>query len=692
MPTYLTPGVYFEKPRVQEALTPQRTDIAGFVGLAERGPLHVPQRLTTWRQFQQRYGGFLPYSYLAYAVRAFFENGGRVCWVVRVADVDTAQLAQVKILDDAGRTAYQVRALDPGTWGQELAVSVQSANLAASQHVVIAGLPDDQLAVASIAGFETGSWVRLTQAVGASTVQITRRVQKVDVIRGTLHFDEPLAGSGLHPEDGDHPISAESQEFTLLVWQADQIVERFDGVAPDSQHSRFALDTVNESSRLIRLAQDGGDFLPQMPWRGQLVGGANGLRTLNLFDYIGTPQGDVYGLAALAEIDEVSLLAMPDLTIRPQAPPPSRRAPHRSIEECALDTPTTRITVQGVVKDAETEQPLAGVAVRANDGLAVHTTETAGDGSFVLPDLLPGNIELVFNLTGYLEVARRVAAADVGDVLLSPLDLPPAFSDGDIYQGQMALVAQCEKLRDRFALVDPPLGADGDLLPVDGLQAWRARFDTAFAALYYPWLQVRDPLQPSAPEGRLVPPSGHVAGIYATTDLESGVFRPPANRALSFVEDVGTAIDDALHGLLNPLGINAIRAFPGRGIRIFGARTLSSNSAWRFVNVRRLLSMLEEALYDGLQWAVFEPNDTQLQMGLRLAITALLDSLWRQGAFAGDTAEAAYTVRCDDVTTPPALRAQGQIIAEIGVAPTIPYEFIVLRLGLTTDELQISEI
>jgi phage tail sheath protein FI len=254
------------------------------------------------------------------------------------------------------------------------------------------------------------------------------------------------------------------------------------------------------------------------------------------------------------------------------------------------------------------------------------------------------------------------------------------------------MIQQCELLRDRVAILDPPWPSVNEPEDINRLQAWRSRFETAFAALYYPWLVIRDPLQPTVTPGKLMPASGHIAGIYAATDLAEGVFRPPANKMLRFVEDVGTKVDDALQGVLNPKGINVIRAFPGRGIRVFGARTLSSNTAWRFVNVRRLMNFLEEAIDDGLQWAVFEPNNEQLWFGIRLFLTTFLDNLWRQGALVGDTTEAAYQVRCDAVTTTPDAQAAGQVIAEVSVAPTIPYEFIVFRLGLTMDELKISEV
>jgi uncharacterized protein len=416
---------------------------------------------------------------------------------------------------------------------------------------------------------------------------------------------------------------------------------------------------------------------------------------LDIYDLVGTPQGDLFGLAALAKVDEVGILAIPDLTIYPEPPPLVQRRPQRRIEPCALGTPIDRFDLTGRVVDAETGLPLTGVEV--SDGLQQAITDL--DGRFTLTQLLPGTVDLLISFKGYeqrpyLVTIRATGPAiqDQGDIALSPIDLPPILDDVDIAYGQQAMIAQCETLRDRFALIDPPLTAQGDNLDTSGIVGWRARFDTAFAAIYYPWLRVRDPLAPGAAQGRLVPPSGHMAGVYAATDLSVGVFRPPANRALAFVDDVAAIVDDALQGLMNPRGINVIRAFPGRGIRVYGARTMSSQSAWRYVNVRRLMSMLEEALQDGLQWAVFEPNDDQLRMGLRLSITGLLDGLWRRGAFLGDEPDAAYRVRCDETTTPPEAQANGQVIAEVGVAPTVPYEFIVMRLGLTSDELQISEV
>ena len=230
-------------------------------------------------------------------------------------------------------------------------------------------------------------------------------------------------------------------------------------------------------------------------------------------------------------------------------------------------------------------------------------------------------------------------------------------------------------------------GVGSDLAEV---LAWRGRFDSEFAALYHPWLIVRDPAAPDT--DHILPPSGHVAGVYAAMDLAQGVFRAPANRELAFADNLTLVIDDGMQSILNPKGINAIRPFPGRGIRVFGARTLMTTRGTEFVNVRRFLNLLVETLHDGLQWAVYEPMNADLQASLRLWINRLLDEQWRRGALVGAAPEAAYSVRCDDSTTLPDDRDNGRIIVEVDVAPTVPYEFIVLRLGFTIDELLISEL
>jgi len=271
-------------------------------------------------------------------------------------------------------------------------------------------------------------------------------------------------------------------------------------------------------------------------------------------------------------------------------------------------------------------------------------------------------------------------------------DLPPVFSEAEIYQAQTALIAQCEKLRDRIALLDPPFAAArDDKLGVGSARAWRSRFDSKYAAFYYPWLRVVDPAHSPASLTRDIPPSGHVAGQYAQSDFQFGVHKAPANSPLVWAQDVTVAVNDAMHGLLNPLGINAIRPLAGRGIRIFGARTVSSDSDWRYVNVRRLMMMIEKAIDVATQWAVFEPNDILTRAKLHLALTSFLLALWQSGALMGAAANEAFFVKCDEENNPPADREQGRMLAVVGVAPSRPFEFIILRVGRVHNEFEITE-
>jgi phage tail sheath protein FI len=254
-------------------------------------------------------------------------------------------------------------------------------------------------------------------------------------------------------------------------------------------------------------------------------------------------------------------------------------------------------------------------------------------------------------------------------------------------------VAHCERRRDRFALLDAPWSASSQLgLSASGLRAWRSRFDSAFAALHAPWLKVVDPRRGARRSlVRAVPPCGHIAGIMAATDLRLGVHASAANQPLQWLQDVSLSFDDERHGLLNDLHVNLVRAVPGRGLRLLGARTLSLDPDWRFVNVRRLMSMVARAIEIAIQWAVFEPNDWRTRMKLQLAIGSFLRSLWVRGALQGAVAEEAFYVRCDETNNPSPSRDLGRLLIDVGLAPVVPMEFIVLRIGRDAGGFAIAE-
>ncbi|MGV2921534.1 MULTISPECIES: phage tail sheath family protein [Streptomyces] len=241
---------------------------------------------------------------------------------------------------------------------------------------------------------------------------------------------------------------------------------------------------------------------------------------------------------------------------------------------------------------------------------------------------------------------------------------------------QLGLIAHCELMGDRVALIDPPPG-----LNARDVRVWRqetAGYDSKYAALYYPWVKVFDPANGQA---RLVPPSGHVAGVWARNDFERGVHKAPANEVVRGAVDVEMKITRGEQDLLNPIGVNCIRPFPGRGIRVWGARTLASDPAWRYLNIRRYFNYLEESILIGTQWVVFEPNDEALWARIHRNVSAFLVNEWRNGALFGSRPEDAFYVKCDEETNTPESIDLGRVVCEIGVAPVKPAEFVVFRLA-----------
>ncbi|MGH4021589.1 MAG: phage tail sheath family protein [Pseudonocardiaceae bacterium] len=265
--------------------------------------------------------------------------------------------------------------------------------------------------------------------------------------------------------------------------------------------------------------------------------------------------------------------------------------------------------------------------------------------------------------------------------MLAVPDLMSAYQQGAIdAEGvqavHVAMIAHCELMGDRMAILDPPPG-----LNPQQIKEWRTNgggYDSKYAALYYPWPKVFDP---STGSNIHVPPSGHMAGIWARNDDTRGVHKAPANEVIRGAVALETQITKAEHDLLNPLGVNCLRAFPARGLRVWGARTLSSDPAWRYLNVRRLFNYLEESILNGTQWVVFEPNDDALWARIRRTIGAFLVTEWRKGSLFGLTPDEAFYVKCDRETNPAEGIDAGQVICEVGVAPVKPAEFVIFRLA-----------
>jgi hypothetical protein len=280
---------------------------------------------------------------------------------------------------------------------------------------------------------------------------------------------------------------------------------------------------------------------------------------------------------------------------------------------------------------------------------------------------------------GLVQLPQRALPQGLAALELDPYrDVALVYAPGAPVLIAKAVVAHCEKLRFRFAVVDPDKSVSaatvGNFQPRSGTSIG----DTQYAALYYPWLAVSDPQTGARKE---IPPGGHVLGVYARTDSERGVFKAPANETLRGVMELLADTDDGTQDVLNPRGINAIRQFPERGIRVWGARTLSSDPSWRYINVRRLFNFVEESIMLGTQWVVFEPNDQALWQRVRRTINGFLTRVWRDGALFGTTPEEAFYVKCDAENNPPETRDVGQLIVEIGISPVKPAEFVIFRIS-----------
>jgi phage tail sheath protein FI len=242
---------------------------------------------------------------------------------------------------------------------------------------------------------------------------------------------------------------------------------------------------------------------------------------------------------------------------------------------------------------------------------------------------------------------------------------------------QRAMVEHCERLHDRFCLLDPLPGHD-----LEEALRWRAGFDSSHASFYFPWIKVRKGEEVLAP----IPPSGHIAGMIARNDRQEGVHRAPANQPLQGLVDVAQRVRKRQRDHAFDRRVNTLVPFPGRGIRIWGARTLSSDPAFVQINVRRLLILVRKSVEKYAQWVVFEPNEPTLWKRIIRSVDVFLGDLWKQGALVGAAQDEAYYVKCDEETNPPEARDAGELICEIGISPVKPAEFIVVRIHQWTRE------
>jgi phage tail sheath protein FI len=371
--------------------------------------------------------------------------------------------------------------------------------------------------------------------------------------------------------------------------------------------------------------------------------------------------------------------------------------------------PTFEVTITDSAGEPETYSgvTLGGISDTLNGTSTKVTVETKIDvdqlaadlqtlptGSFSIEAAPAIPIEVAGKAFNGSESARTgisglTIADDVTMVMVPDLITAATKEDGTVDLAmwksvQLALINHCEGQANRMAVLDAPPG-----MSPQQIKEWRsdtAMYDSAYAALYYPWIEVDNPAGTNGNTSIIVPPSGHLAGVWARTDETRGVWKAPANEIVRGALNVATDITKAEQGMLNPIGINCIRPFGTQGIRVWGARTLSSNTDWTYINVRRLFNMIETSIMNGTQYAVFEPNDQKLWEGLKRTVSSFLRGLWRDGALFGASADQAFFVKCDSETNPPDSIDQGKVIVEVGIAPVKPAEFVIFRVAQLKDE------
>jgi uncharacterized protein len=304
------------------------------------------------------------------------------------------------------------------------------------------------------------------------------------------------------------------------------------------------------------------------------------------------------------------------------------------------------------------------------------------DGALPLPTALAGQEADPDVVT--VKATGLEALGEIDDIAIVALPDGGTYDDVALcLDAADKLIGHAERERYRIAVVDGPVESS-----MNEIRRFRGRFDSKYAAMYHPWIEVFDPLQREAqgapPQRILLPPSGFVSGIYARSDIERGVHKAPANEVVRGLTRFEANINKGRQDVLNPEGINALRFFEGRGNRVWGARTMSSDPEWKYVNVRRLFIYIEHSIDKSTQWAVFEPNDRHLWSNIRSTVEDFLLVLWRDGALMGDKPEDAFFVRCDRTTMLQNDIDNGRMICLIGIAPVKPAEYVIFRIGQWT--------
>jgi hypothetical protein len=614
MPEYLAPGVYVEEVSFRsKSIQGVPTSTTGFAGLAHYGPVQYlngprtsePRLVTSYAEFERVYGGLAPFDqglgqrlpYLAHAARAFFLNGGSRLYISRIyhalADDDAGVAsADVAVPSSPNPSVARFRARWPGADGNVL--------------VTVSAVRGGDV------GIHTGTAVRVSGGADTGTI--------LEVVTG---------GS---PPAPDTPLTATS--LRVLKRNQDGSLVFTDSTGQPSPPAVTDMLLPIQVNVTIEGANQRQDLYARLGLA------ADGNRAISK-------------VLARDNPEDENCLVWFDYTF-PQDPDHTSAYPIHLL-----------LGLVGTTKLTQAYR-LAG----GKDGLFPGERDFQGDVAD--PD------DITKKATG-LE-----ALAEVDDIAIVALPDAGSIQDSDLqFLVTQHLITHAQSDKYRIAVVDGPQGAS-----MNQIRAFRGNFDTSYAALYHPWIETLDPNGPPAPgipTPKLeLPPSGFVAGIYARSDITRGVFKAPANEVVYGLTRFESNINQGRNEVLNPENINSLRFFPDRGNRVWGARTLSSDPEWLYVNVRRLFIYLEHSIDKSTQWVVFEPNNEALWRNITRTIKDFLEVQWRNGALLGETPDQAYFVLCDRSTMSQNDLDNGRLICLIGVAPVKPAEFVIFRIGQWT--------
>lgn len=651
IPTY--PGVYVEE--VSSGVRPitlASTSTAAFIGQAEKGSLVDAVKIYNFTQFQNLYGGFLPNSYLAHAVYQFFNNGGSQCYIVRVAG-ENVETAEIGLSDRAQAPAtpllsLTVSAVSPGFWGNHIEIIIEDSITNSGNEFNLKVYWENEEDPR-----ETFENLSLVPTAPNFVETVTSRSNHVRITVNPDIIDGSHANLGRGSSTGAGVPTVPSAGSTWMQINIDndgyREINILDGTAggtpPDLstiENVRLAIQNVvrglpKQRASTDQLAYD--DFTCE-------IDAATGALVLSS------------GTTSVASAVNISPASDTDA----DATGFLRLGPSKSGVE----------TLGGAVARPLANTPdvpryFVGDHHTPSDGVIDASVVAGSDGDVVLDDGL------------YIAALNRLD--DKEDVSL--ITAPGRGSSTMVGEGMNYCAnTQHRPLRDCFFIGD--MGPDDDSVELARDFVAHISPKNSHGAVYVPWILMLDPTGRSTEPIR-VPPSGYVAGMYAKTDAQRGVWKAPAGTAAALGGSVGLVktFTDVEQGNLNPApyNVNVIRQFAASGYVIWGARTVTSDAEWRYIPVRRMAILLRVSIYRGIQWAVFEPNDEELWAQLRLNIGAFMMTLFRQGAFQGNTPSKAFFVKCDAETTTQGDIDQGIVNVLVGFAPLKPAEFVMVKIS-----------